>query len=129
MLRTSHFFKRVNDTHGHLAGDEVLRGVSMVASMTLRGTDVFGRFGGEEFIIALINTSLDGAMIIADRVRQKIEDLTFDEIHQGLQVTVSIGVAAHVGNEDPAQTLKRADDALYRAKDTGRNRCVIAELT
>ena len=123
------FFKRVNDTHGHLVGDEVLREVAMVAANSLRGTDFFGRFGGEEFIIALINTSIDGAMIIAERVRQKIAEMTFDEIHQSLQVTVSIGVAAHVSKEDPAQTLKRADDALYRAKDSGRNRCVIAEQT
>jgi diguanylate cyclase (GGDEF)-like protein len=123
------FFKRVNDTYGHLAGDEVLRRVALEASRALRGTDFFGRFGGEEFIIALINTSMDGALIIANRVRQKIEDLTFDEIHQGLQITVSIGVAAHVSSEEPAQTLKRADDALYSAKDSGRNRCVVAELT
>lgn len=123
------FFKRVNDSYGHLAGDEVLRGVAMVASKTLRGTDFFGRFGGEEFIIALINTSIDGAMIIAERVRQKIEEISFDEIHPGLQITVSIGVAAHVSSEEPAQTLKRADDALYRAKDSGRNRSVVAELT
>lgn len=123
------FFKTVNDTYGHLAGDEVLRRVAMVASKTLRGTDFFGRFGGEEFIIALINTSVEGAMIIAERVRQNIQDLTFEEIHQSLQVTVSIGVAAHTSSEEPAQTLKRADDALYRAKDSGRNRCVIEELT
>lgn len=123
------FFKTVNDTYGHLAGDQVLREVALAASKSLRGTDFFGRFGGEEFIIALINTSMDGAMIISERVRQKIESLTFGEIHQSLQVTVSIGVAAHLNNEDPAQTLKRADEALYRAKDSGRNRCVIAELT
>ena len=122
-------FKRVNDSYGHLAGDEVLRGVAMLASKTLRGTDFFGRFGGEEFIIALINTSIDGATIIAERVRQKIEEISFDEIHPGLQITVSIGVAAHVSSEEPAQTLKRADDALYRAKDSGRNRSVVADLT
>ncbi|MDO8178766.1 MAG: GGDEF domain-containing protein [Undibacterium sp.] len=123
------FFKKVNDTYGHLAGDEVLRSVATSASKTLRTTDFFGRFGGEEFVIALINTPMEGAMVIAERVRQQIESLTFPEIDANFRVTISIGVAEHVRRIEPAHTLKQADDALYRAKESGRNTIVGAPLS
>lgn len=122
------FFKRVNDVYGHLHGDEVLRSVATAASKTLRQLDFFGRYGGEEFIMVLTDTALEGAMVTAERVRQRVEQLQFAAIDPELRITVSIGVAEHVRRADSAATLQRADDALYAAKDTGRNRSVAAPL-
>lgn len=121
------FFKKVNDTHGHLAGDEVLRKVATGVASALRATDFLGRFGGEEFVIALTNTPIDGAMVIAERVREKIARLEFPEIEGQFQVTVSIGISEHDKRATPAMTLKLADEALYRAKEGGRNRCISAQ--
>lgn len=121
-------FKRINDTYGHLPGDAVLRGVAHAASKALRQLDFFGRYGGEEFVMVLTDTALEGAMVTAERVRARIEQLQFTEIDPDLRVTVSIGVAEHVRRADSAVTLKRADEALYRAKEGGRNRSVSAPL-
>ncbi len=118
------FFKIVNDTYGHLAGDEVLRAVAQAGSACLRLTDCFGRFGGEEFVLVLSDTTLDGAMITAERVRHAVEALVFPGMSHG--VTISIGVAEHVRKSDTAETLNRADAALYHAKEAGRNQCVAA---
>ncbi len=122
------FFKRVNDVYGHLPGDEVLRGVAHAASKALRQLDFFGRYGGEEFIMVLTDTALEGAMVTAERVRERVAQLQFPDIDPDLRITVSIGVAEHVRRADSAATLKRADDALYRAKEGGRNRCEAAPL-
>ncbi len=122
-------FKKVNDTHGHQAGDEVLKAVAAAASEALRQTDYFGRYGGEEFALVLTGTMAEGALITAERVRTRIEALRFDAIAVGLKVTVSIGIADSRAREDTALTFKRADEALYRAKEGGRNRCIIAGPT
>ncbi|MEO7108533.1 MAG: diguanylate cyclase [Rhodoferax sp.] len=122
------FFKRVNDVYGHLPGDEVLRSVATAASKALRQLDFFGRYGGEEFIMVLTDTALEGAMVTAERVRQRVEQLLFPSIAPDLHITVSIGVAEHVRRADSAATLQRADDALYAAKAAGRNRSVAAPL-
>ena len=121
-------FKRINDTYGHLSGDDVLRSVASIASKTLRETDFFGRYGGEEFVMVLTDTPLEAALITAERVRKKIEQLTFLDIDPTLRVTISIGVAEHDRKTDPAETLRRADEALYRAKGSGRNKCMAAPL-
>lgn len=120
-------FKRINDTYGHLAGDLVLQSVAEAASGALRQTDFFGRFGGEEFIMVLTDTTAEGARITAERVRQKVEQLTFPDISPELRVTVSIGIAEHVRRTEPLATFKSADDALYEAKENGRNRCVVGD--
>lgn len=120
------FFKKVNDTYGHLVGDEILRAVASTASSALRQTDCFGRFGGEEFLMLLTDTPLEGAMTTAERVRYSIESLCFPEIDQRLRVTVSIGVAEHIRKTEPNATIKLADEALYRAKENGRNQCLAA---
>ena len=120
------FFKKINDSCGHLGGDEVLRRVARTASQTLRQADFFGRYGGEEFVMLLTDTALEGAMITAERVRTQIESLAFGEIDPALRVTISIGVAEHARRGDTAATLQRADEALYRAKHAGRNQCVAA---
>ncbi len=120
-------FKRVNDTYGHQSGDEVLRRVASTASKALRETDYFGRFGGEEFVMVLTDTSIEGALVTAERVRERVEQLVFTAIDPTLCVTISIGVAEHDRQSDPAVTLRRADEALYRAKDSGRNKCIKAQ--
>jgi diguanylate cyclase len=119
-------FKKVNDTFGHLAGDQILQAIAKTASGALRQTDYFGRYGGEEFALVLTGTLVEGAMITAERVRSRIEALSFPSIGGDLKVTVSIGIADSRFSEDTSQTFKRADEALYRAKQSGRNRSVIA---
>lgn len=119
-------FKGVNDTYGHLAGDQVLQAIAKTASGALRQTDFFGRYGGEEFALVLTGTLVEGALITAERVRARIEALSFPAISPDLKISVSIGIADSRHNEDTSLTFKRADDALYRAKQAGRNRSVIA---
>ncbi|HEY6240081.1 MAG TPA: GGDEF domain-containing protein [Burkholderiales bacterium] len=116
------FFKQINDKYGHQAGDDVLRGFSRNAKQRMRTTDYFGRYGGEEFLLILTDTSLEGARIGAERVRRDAEQLSFVEIGPDLRISVSIGLAQHQAGEEIEQTLQRADSALYRAKEAGRNR-------
>jgi diguanylate cyclase len=116
------FFKRINDTKGHLVGDQVLRLLTLAVQPTVRTTDYFGRFGGEEFLLILSETSLSGACTFAERLREKIEQLQFNEIDPQMKVTVSIGVTQYRPREEISTTLNRADMALYDAKARGRNR-------
>ena len=126
-------FKIINDRYGHLAGDRVLMAFSERSKGTLRGMDymgadsvrTFGRYGGEEFIVLLPDTDLGGAYRCAERLRYVTEDEPFDEV---FRVTVSCGVAEYQLGESIEDTLRRADAALYRAKDNGRN-CVVADDT
>jgi diguanylate cyclase (GGDEF)-like protein len=116
-------FKQVNDTHGHLTGDDVLRGLATELRQQVRETDIVGRFGGEEFVILLPKTGADEACRIADRLRRSagvVKVLTSDA---AVGVTISIGVAA-LGRHgrDLFELLAAADLALYRAKNTGRDR-------
>jgi two-component system, sensor histidine kinase LadS len=122
-------FKFVNDTHGHLIGDECLRLVAKALSRNLgRTSDLIARFGGEEFAMILPFTSQENALIVADRARTAVAEINF--IHRGRQVnlSVSIGVAGWVPsqNEMPEKLLQQADRALYRAKLEGRNRALAA---
>jgi diguanylate cyclase (GGDEF)-like protein len=120
------FFKRVNDEIGHLAGDEVLRRLAQVVQQDLRAMDVFGRYGGEEFMQILPHTRMDGALARADRVRMQARALDLSDFAQACSISVSIGVAQYRSGESVMETLSRADAALYDAKRAGRNR-VIAE--
>jgi len=120
-------FKSINDSYGHLAGDAVLRVITAEAQASLRTSDFFGRYGGEEFLMILTQTTLEGARVIADRFRRRMEALGFPEIDPQLGITTSIGIAEYAGGEDVVQTLARADAALYRAKHLGRNRVELAE--
>lgn len=120
------FFKKVNDTYGHDAGDEVLRVLAQVGADGCRTMDVFARWGGEEFFAALPGTNAEQAQAIAEKLRAKIaaQDFTH-QWHDGRPIpfTVSIGVTARTEGEHDVETiLKRADEALYKAKATGRNR-------
>lgn len=118
------FFKRVNDTFGHFAGDAVLREFALTVQRQIRDSDSFGRYGGEEFLLMLPETSLSEAMNLAERVRLSIEKLSFPEISADLGMTVSIGVAEFRSGESIVQTVARADEALYAAKAGGRN-CIV----
>ena len=116
-------FKHINDTYGHLVGDNVLRELAHVIRKNLRKGDLAGRYGGEEFTVVLPRTDLKTAKIIAERIRRSIEDYLFpDSIH----ITVSIGVSQlQMESETSESLLKRADDALYTAKREGKNRVCI----
>jgi two-component system, cell cycle response regulator len=117
-------FKLVNDSWGHLAGDEVLCEVAKRALHVVRSFDLVGRFGGEEFIVLMPETNLQIALFVADRLRSAIADTPFTVagVATPLQVTVSIGVATTLEDGDsPTELLRRADIALYAAKDNGRN--------
>ena len=115
-------FKSINDTFGHAAGDVVLHELPSVAGQGLRGVDVFGRFGGEEFLLVLPGTDLAGARLVAERVRAAIEAARFPGLPDGRRITVTLGVAERAPGEDTHMLLKRADRALYAGKGAGRNR-------
>ncbi|MBI1201388.1 MAG: PleD family two-component system response regulator [Rhodopseudomonas sp.] len=121
------FFKSINDTHGHDAGDDVLREFATRIRKSIRNIDLACRYGGEEFVIVMPETDIAVASVVAERIRRRIATEPFP-IQQGakqLEVTISIGLAALSGPDDNAAAmLKRADTALYRAKRDGRNRVV-----
>lgn len=119
-------FKRVNDTHGHATGDQVLKGIADVITASLREGDAFARLGGEEFALLLPETGPEEADAAAERFREMIEGLAFPQI-PGLRATASFGVAALEPDiAEPEAWLATADRALYRAKEAGRNRCMAA---
>jgi two-component system, cell cycle response regulator len=119
-------FKLVNDTHGHDAGDEVLREFALRVRKAIRGIDLACRYGGEEFVVVMPETDLAAATAVAERLRRRIasEPFPIQRGAQGIDVTISIGIAVLGGNDDAASVIKRADQALYRAKRNGRNRVV-----
>jgi diguanylate cyclase (GGDEF)-like protein len=121
MLDIDHF-KKVNDTLGHLVGDQVLRVVAHKSQGTLRATDFCGRYGGEEFVIVMGQTTRDGAHVCAERVRSLVELTQFPELGNDFQVTISLGITEYQLREDLSNTISRADKALYLAKNAGRNR-------
>jgi diguanylate cyclase (GGDEF)-like protein len=117
------FFKRVNDTHGHLAGDSLLRQIASAVRPRLRREDIFARIGGEEFAVLLPEINLDGGRITAEKIRGIIEVTPFRHEQKSIPCTVSLGVAAATGAEKVAEELYRVADArLYEAKQGGRNR-------
>ncbi len=124
MLDVDHF-KRINDTWGHDAGDAILCRISNELRNIMRQGDFLGRFGGEEFIVILPESTLDAAQRTAERIRECVANLRFPELPDGEQVTVSQGVAIYQADERIETTLKRADEALYIAKENGRNRIVV----
>jgi diguanylate cyclase (GGDEF)-like protein len=119
-------FKEVNDAHGHLAGDYVLRGVAAVVRGEVRGDELFARYGGEEFAVVLPETVLEDAARFCERVRARVEQQTFTWKEQALQVTISTGGTSTAADEDQATLVARADACLYEAKRSGRNRCVLS---
>jgi diguanylate cyclase (GGDEF)-like protein len=120
------WFKRINDTYGHPTGDEVLRTFAITVFANIRNFDRFGRFGGEEFLMVLPDTSQEAAQRILDRLRAIVADLDWSALSPGMRVTVSAGVATLKSDDTPDTVLARADGALYEAKAQGRNRIVSA---
>ncbi len=120
-------FKRVNDTYGHPAGDEILRRVAAVLSDRVREVDLAARYGGEEFAVLLEGTEKEGALIMAERIRTSVAAMELGDLGVSTAVTVSVGIASvPAGCTDTDTLLATADEALYRAKNEGRNRCVLA---
>ena len=127
MIDIDHF-KRVNDTYGHDAGDEVLKGFADRLRGIIRGGDLLCRLGGEEFVIVMPNVNVVAASRIAERARRAIEQEGFivDKVGTIVTVTASIGVAEQAEDKDAHQLYRRADQALYRSKADGRNRVTAA---
>jgi two-component system, cell cycle response regulator len=118
-------FKSVNDTHGHPAGDLVLKGVARTLARDARATDVVARYGGEEFAVVMPETDAAGGLAIAERIRERIAALSFETGQGTLRVTMSLGVATFPDDGPKKATLvERADGCLYHAKRSGRNRSV-----
>ncbi|MGN7611228.1 diguanylate cyclase [Magnetococcales bacterium HHB-1] len=120
------FFKKVNDTFGHNAGDQVLRQVAEVLLLTTRASDIPVRLGGEEFVVFLVGQNVIHAEEIAERVRKQVTQLTFPGEMEGHQLTISCGVAWRHQKEPLTDLLERGDAALYQAKNSGRNRVCVA---
>jgi len=117
-------FKGINDRHGHATGDSVLESIGGILKRRLRGSDYGGRYGGEEFLMVLANAGEEGAAVFAERLRQEVEETELrSDAGMALHVTLSIGVAALTGaHQTPGDLVSQADEALYRAKQAGRNR-------
>ena len=115
-------FKEVNDAHGHATGDAVLRELVEVVRSSIRTSDLLFRWGGEEFAVLAASTGHRGAERLAENIRRKVAEHVFRVVGS---VTVSIGIAEHLGNEDPTAWFERLDHALYEAKESGRNRIVV----
>ena len=120
-------FKGINDEYGHQAGDRVLQALAEILTGSTRRVDFVARYGGEEFIVIIPNTTIDGAIKLAEKIRRQVEKMRFH--YNGLQVdvTISSGLAEVRAGDTVESLFKRADDALYRAKKAGRNRCIAAE--
>jgi two-component system cell cycle response regulator len=120
------YFKSINDSHGHDVGDEVLREFALRVRKSIRGIDLACRYGGEEFVVIMPETDLAVGTTVAERLRRRIAGEPFS-VHQGvrsIEVTISVGIAALSDGDNGATVMKRADQALYRAKRAGRNRVV-----
>ncbi|WP_299084615.1 GGDEF domain-containing protein [uncultured Paraglaciecola sp.] len=127
MLDIDHF-KKVNDTYGHTAGDEVIKAFSNIIKKSIRETDCAGRYGGEEFAIVLPDTPVANVEFVSERIRRLVEKCTlvYDEVE--ISFTVSIGIAGFKNTfKDSSEWLNAADKALYQAKESGRNRVVLAQ--
>jgi diguanylate cyclase len=124
-------FKRVNDTYGHLFGDQVIRGCAQVLTSMVKGRDIVARFGGEEFLVLLPETRQDGALALAEQIRRSFGNVRIRRAgrEEAMEpVTISIGVALPAPDEAMESLLERADKALYQAKSEGRN-CVRMAMT
>ncbi|WP_333570594.1 GGDEF domain-containing protein [Thermodesulfobacterium commune] len=117
------YFKKINDTYGHEMGDYVLKKIAQTIKKSIRKEDIFGRYGGEEFILILPNTDIEKAYQVAERMRQKIEKIKFKGIKE--KITASFGLTELLPNDNIKSIIQRGDEALYLAKNKGRNRCEV----
>jgi diguanylate cyclase (GGDEF)-like protein len=115
-------FKACNDTYGHLVGDVVLKGISDIMKENVREIDLISRYGGEEFALALPETSLEGARLVAERLRTKIKETVFRAYDESVKITVSIGISVYPDNADDIKGIaEKADAAMYLAKKSGKD--------
>jgi len=123
MLIDIDFFKKVNDTYGHLVGDIVLKKIANILKINIRDTDMTVRYGGEEFIIILPDTNKINAINLANKLTNTISKIIFKDLENN-NITISIGVSTYIENDTIDSLIKRADDGLYQAKNTGRDKVV-----
>lgn len=119
-------FKQVNDRYGHVVGDRVLQAFARVVQQTLRGSDALGRYGGEEFLVVLPGATQDASLMIVERIRARVAAHDWCSLAPGLSLRVSAGIAVCIDGDTVASLTERADKALYRAKDEGRDRVALA---
>ncbi|MCU0611601.1 MAG: diguanylate cyclase [Candidatus Eisenbacteria bacterium] len=119
------FFKRVNDSYGHLAGDAVLKASAERLRAGVRRQDLVARWGGDEFLLLLPDTDVEGAQVLAEKLRERITNESYSGIKKDPPITMSFGVSAHVRGQTADECVRIADAALYRAKGLGRNRVVV----
>jgi diguanylate cyclase (GGDEF)-like protein len=125
MIDIDHF-KKINDTHGHAAGDDAIKRIAEIIDQSIRTTDKAARFGGEEFVVLLREIDQETAQLLAERIRTSIEQTTITHGETSFAATVSIGVAINANDDrDVQDMIERADQGLYIAKKSGRNRTVL----
>lgn len=122
MIADIDFFKKINDTFGHAAGDKVLKTVARVLQTNLRDTDFIARFGGEEFVILMPETKIDAAIKVAEKLRTTMMDCPFHSSNRKVPVTMSLGVCEFKKGDTQEIAFDKADKALYKAKESGRNK-------
>jgi len=116
------FFKKVNDTYGHLAGDYVLKELAALVKKSLRKADICGRFGGEEFLILLPNTKASGALKLASKLNNLVKEHLFKYENQTIPIRISLGITSVSYSDSYHSIVERCDQALYKAKENGRDR-------
>ena len=121
-------FKKINDTYGHAAGDAALIHLTLIARSILRGNDAFVRYGGEEFLLVMAETGLLGGVHVAERLQLALIKQPFIHLGQDIAMTFSAGVSVLADDDTEATLLRRADQALYKAKQTGRNKVLASDL-
>lgn len=119
-------FKRLNDTYGHVVGDSILRRMAQLISDEVRKTDCFARFGGEEFVLFIPDTSIEYSELIAERIRYVVEQTVFTHQGKRIPVTISLGVTRYLKGDTLSTFIDRADQALYHSKNTGRNKVSVS---
>ncbi len=119
-------FKKVNDTHSHLAGDMVLRVLSKRIKDNIRKEDYFARYGGEEFVLILSYPNMKDGLISANRIKKLVSETTYPDLPEDFRMTISMGITRYQPLEDIDTLLRRADDALYKAKNSGKN-CIVCD--
>jgi diguanylate cyclase len=118
-------FKRINDNYGHLAGDKVLKIIAKSLQRNLRDSDFIARFGGEEFVALMPETSAEEAKLVAEKLRVKVESSPYNFKKEPVQITISFGISQFALGETIEEVFERADKALYKAKENGRNQVIL----
>jgi diguanylate cyclase len=120
------FFKKINDTYGHKSGDKALMAIAVLLQKHCRQTDFVARFGGEEFVMLLPNTDANAALIVADKLRENVQRTKFKADGDTLSISLSCGISELLASDNKETLFERADKALYQAKQSGRNRCIVS---